>query len=315
MPVAAAAVGPEPAPRRFGWPHVAVAVLVGAILGAAVPSAIGAATRPSDDARATSLHALASAYLQAIADGDAERATELAPLELGREAAPAPVLAAAWRIRPVAVAEPLVDGGEGSVGVRYRVGGTDVDRTLRATLTAAGWRLTTSLAEPPDVGSNEPPVELRVAGVDLPVGGAMHLYPAVYRLDVVEGPLFASGGDAFVIDGDPATTTVVEAESRLTPSFEELLIDLAVASVDACRAAPGCQVRTSAPFAQAAPAAVLGSSDGGRAIDVQLPLVARDDAGWEWRDVTVRVTLDSRGMPVDWQCSTPGRAELAPCPP
>lgn len=297
----------------FGWRHLAAAVLLGGLLGGATAAAMEAADRSAADARAASLQALASEYLDAIADGDADRATQLAPLEVGREVAPASVLVAAWRIAPLSVSQPHVDGREGSVDVRYRVGGTEVERTLRATSTAAGWRLTTSLAEVPRTSSADRTVQLQLAGIPLPGRSALHLYPAVYRLDVVEGPLFVSGGGAFTVDGDPGTVTVVDAASGLMPSFEQRLAQLAAAAVDACRQRPECAIRTAAPFSSAGAAEILEVFDDGRAIDVKVPLVARDDAGWEWRDVIVRVRLDSRGLPVEWLCSMPGDDELRPC--
>ncbi|MFA4841602.1 MAG: hypothetical protein WC580_07825, partial [Agrococcus sp.] len=225
---------------------------------------------------------------------------------------PPAALVAAWRISPLAVSAPHVDGAEGSIDVRYRVGGTEVERTLRATSTAAGWRLETSLAELPRTSAVDATAQLQLAGVPLPER-ALHLYPAVYRLDVVKGPLFVSGGGAFTVDGDPGTATVVEAATGLMPSFEQRLADLASAAVDTCRERPDCAIRTSAPFSRAGAADILEVFDDGRAIDVKVPLLARDDAGWEWRDVIVRARLDSRGLPVEFLCSMPGEDELRPC--
>lgn len=296
----------------FGWRHVGAAVLLGAVLGGAAAAGMEAVGRSAADARASSLQSLASQYLQAIADGDADRATQLVPLEVGRELAPPAVLVAAWRIAPLSVSAPHVDGAEGSIDVRYRVGGTEVERTLRATSTAAGWRLETSLAELPRTSAVDATAQLQLGGVPLPERG-LHLYPAVYRLDVVEGPLFVSGGGAFTVDGDPGTATVVEAATGLMPSFEQRLAELASAAVDVCRERPDCAIRTAAPFSRIGAADILEVFDDGRAIDVKVPLMARDDAGWEWRDVIVRVRLDSRGLPVEFLCSMPGEDELRPC--
>ncbi|MGC5076769.1 hypothetical protein [Agrococcus sp. DT81.2] len=303
----------ERRPRSpFGWRHVAVAVLLGGVLGGSAAAGMEVAGRSAVDARESSLQALASEYLQAISDGDADRATRLSPLEVGRELAPQAVLVAAWRLTPLSVATAHVDGDEGSVDVRYRVGGTEVERTLRATSTAAGWRLETSLAEPPRASAVDATARLELGGVPL---RGLHLYPAVYRLDVVEGPLFVSGGGVFAIDGDPGIATVVEASSELMPSFEQRLAELASVAVDTCRERPDCAIRTSAPFTRAGAADILDIFDDGRAIDVKVPLFARDDAGWEWRDVIVRVRLDSRGLPVEFLCSMPGWQQVQRCEP
>jgi hypothetical protein len=296
--------------RRFDWRHLALAVVAGAIVGAAVLVGIRSAGQAAADDRA-GLESTASAYLAAIADGEAERAAQLSPLGAGRVLAPAGVLAAALRLQPVEVGRARVDGDRGSVDVRYRVGDVEVQRTLQASLTAAGWRLSTSLAEAPDTRYNESSAQLRVSGVPLEGGW---LYPAVYRLDVVEGPLFAWGGDAFAIDGDPATVTQVHAARELMPSFRDRLARIALDVIGACRARPDCPIRTGFAFEPAGAIEVLQVLDDGRTIELKVPLVARDAAGWEWRDVVVRVLLDSRGLPIELQCSATGAAP-EPCGP
>lgn len=301
--------------RRFGWRHLAAAVLIGGILGAAVPAGLRLAGGAASSDRAESLEQLAGEYLEAIADGDAFRATELSPLGTGLVVAADAALGSASRLEPVEAGPAYVDGDRGSVDVRYRVGGAELQRSLRASLTPAGWRLATSLAEAPDTSANEPPTVLRVGGVALRGNAEPHLYPGVYRLDVVEGPLFAWGGDAFTIDGDPATVTPVRAARELMPSFAEQLTSIGLDMIAACLERPDCPIRTDFRFELSSEAVVLQTLDDGRTIDLKVPLVARDPAGNEWRDVIVRVTLDSRGLPVAWLCSSPGRGALQPCEP
>ncbi|ROR65121.1 hypothetical protein [Agrococcus jenensis] len=312
--MAAARADGAGARRSLGWRHLLVALVAGGLVGAAVVVGIRAADDASAGDPAAVLEATASAYLQAIADGEAVRAVQLSPLGPGRVLAPEAALASATRIEPVAVGPTRVDGARGSVDVRYRVGGAEVQRTLQASLTPAGWRLATSLAEAPDTRYNEPTAVLRVSGVPLPEGGALLLYPGVYRLDVVEGPLFAWGGDAFAVDGDPATPTQVQAARELMPSFQDRLARLGLEVIDACRERPDCPIRTGYDFELAGEISVLEALDDGRTVDLKVPLVARDAAGWEWRDVIVRVRLDSRDLPVELQCSASGTA-FEPCGP
>jgi hypothetical protein len=293
--------------------HVTAALLIGGLLGilvAAGPRVVGGA---GVDERVASLEASAGDYLQAIADGDAARATELSPHGGNQPVVSQTMLASALRIEPVEVGPARVDGSRGSVEVRYRVGGTEVQRVLRASLTAAGWRLATSLAESPDTRSNEPAAVLRVGGVELPEHTELQLYPAVYRLDVVEGPLFAWGGDAFTIDGDPSTTTSVVAAQAIMPAFQERLAVIVLEAVAACRERPDCPIRTAFPFELADDVRVLQTLDDGRTVDLDVPIVARDPYGGVWRHVVVRVSLDHRGLPVGWLCSTPSGAAFVPC--
>jgi hypothetical protein len=269
---------------------------------------VGVRLAGAADDPAASLETAAGAYLQAIADGEADRASELSPARPGQTVAPQAVLESALRIHQPEVGRARVDGAQGSVDVEYRVGDLEVHRALQASLTPAGWRLTTSLAEAPDTRDTEPAAVLRVGGVPLRDGGGLLLYPGVYRLDVVEGPLFAWGGDAFAIDGDPVTRTSVQAARELMPSFRDRLTALGLDVARACRELEGCPVRTAYDFELAGEIVVLEALDDGRAIELKVPLVAHDAAGWEWRDVIVGVTLDVRGLPVAWRCSWSGVA-------
>lgn len=309
-------------PRRFGWRHLVAALVLGAAVGAVVALGVRIAGGAAGDDPATRLEAVASDYLEVVATGDADRATEMAPLGAGAEVAGAGILAAAMPLEPVGVGPARVDGDRGSVDVRYRVGDAELQRTLRASLTPAGWLLATSLAEATDTGGNEPAAVLRVAGIDLPERTDLHLYPGVYRLDVIEGPVFAWGGDVFTIDGDPSTRTTVRADRSLMPAFAQQLQGLGLDVIAACRARADCPIRTGFGFEPAAEVLVLQTLDDGRTIDLNVPLVARDPSGNEWRDVIVRLTLDSRGLPIDWRCSSlaggsalasPG-GTLSPCP-
>lgn len=305
--------GQERPPRRLGWRHVAAAALIGGVLGAAGLAGVRLVGSAGVDDQAASLEALASEYLEAISTGDADRATALAPLGTGVAVAGDATLASASRLDPVEAGPARVDGDRGSVDVRYRVGGMEVQRTLRAALTPAGWRLASSLAEAADTSRNDPDAALRVGGVDLPARTTMHLYPAVYRLDLVEGPLFAWSGEPFTIDGDPATPTSVRAVRRPMPAFLEYVEALGLAQIDECRARPDCVIRTGFRFELSADVTVVQTFDRGRTIDLNVPLVARDPTGDETRAVTVRVTLDNRGLPVGWDCSPPGGGALVPC--
>lgn len=306
---------PQPGRARLGWVHLLLAVAVGAALGVAVHASPALLTAASDGP-APALEALADEYLRAIADGQADRASELVPLGVGRDPAPQPVLESAWRIRPLDVGPAWVDGDEATIDVRYLVGGSELEMQLRASQVDGTWQLTTSLAEAPDTSSSDRLAVLRIAGVPLPRHDELYLYPGVYRLEAVEGPLFRTGSGSFVIDGDPATSTQLRATARLMGSFEERLVSLAVGALEACTLRPTCPVRAQATFEAAGDPALLEALADGRMIDLRVPLLAREGSVWEWRAVVVRIDLDSRGLPVEWRCTILGDAAgVLPCGP
>lgn len=301
--------------RPLGWSHLIAAIAVGAVLGSmahAAPRLVGAAT----DGPASELQALAREYLQAIADGEADRASELSPVRAGLDVAPAAMLQSAGRIRPLAVEPALVDGDEGTIAVRYEVAGTEIARELHASRMRGEWQLTTSLTEAPDTESVAPPAVLRIAGLHVPLHDELYLYPGVYRLDAVEGPLFATDGGSIVMDGDPGSRTRVHVRVRLMDAFRERLAGLAVDAMAACTARPTCPVRAQAAFEVAGEPALHETIADGRTIDLRVPLLAREGSVWEWRAVIVRVELDARGLPVEWGCSVLGDlAGPVPCGP
>lgn len=299
----------------FGWRQVVIACVLGAVLGAAVPATLDAVERAAAAARVDTLRAAALDYLTAIADGRAELASEAVPLGGRGAAAPDAVLQAAGRIEAYEVRLVHVDGAVGTAEVRYRVGGSDVYRTLQAEHDATGWRLQTSLAEVVDLAYYEPITRVQIAGVPLGGGAPVLLYPGTYTVDIVSGPIFLSGGDVFVVDGDPHTPTVPYVTAGVVPQISDYATELAMASVAACQTEPGCAVPADARVEPTGAVVRMGMGATMESIDLSVPVAAAVEGGPEWFEVRVRVVLDERGAPVEWLCGKPGElgTDLVPC--
>lgn len=302
---------------RFGWRQVIIACVLGAVLGAAVPAAFDAADRGAAAARVDSLRTVALDYLTAIADGRAELASELAPLDGRGAVAPDAVLQAAGRIEAFEVRLVYVDGDVGNAEVRYRVGGSDVYRTLQAERAASGWRLLTPLAEVVDLAYYDPITRVQIAGVALGGDAPVLLYPGTYTIDIVSGPIFLTGGDVFVVDGDPHTPTVPYVTAGIVPQISDYATELAMTTIAACQAAPGCPVPAEARVQPAGEVYRMGMGATMESIDLSVPVTGAIDGAPEWFEVRVRVVLDGAGAPAEWLCGRPGEygTDLIPCVP
>jgi hypothetical protein len=300
----------------FGWRQLLIAGLVGAVLGAAVPAAFEASERSATAASVDGLRSTALGYLTAIAEGRAERASEVVPLEGRGSVAPDAVLQAAERIEAFEVRLVHVDGDAGSAEVRYRVGGSDVYRTLQAEREGSGWRLMTSLAEVADIAYYDPVSRVEIAGVPIGGGAPVLLYPGTYTIDVVSGPIFLTGGDVFVVDGDPQTPTVPYITAGIVPQISDYATELALGAITACQAQPGCPVPADARLEPAGEVYPMGSGSTMESIDLSVPVTASvDRTAPEWFEVRVRVVLDETGAPTQWLCGAPGDygTDLVPC--
>lgn len=300
----------------FGWRQLLISCLVGAVLGAAVPAAFEASERSAAAARVDGLRATAFDYLTAIAEGRAELASEVVPLEGRGAVAPDAVLQAAERIEAYEVRLVHVDGDVGSAEVRYRVGGSDVYRTLQAEREGDAWRLLTSLAEVADIAYYDPVSRVQIAGVPLGGGAPVLLYPGTYTIDIVSGPIFLTGGDVFVVDGDPQTPTVPYITAGIVPQISDYATELALATIIACQAEPGCPVPAEARLEPAGEVYPMGSGSTMESIDLSVPVTASvDRTTAEWFEVRVRVVLDETGAPTQWLCGAPGDygTDLVPC--
>lgn len=299
----------------FGWRQLLIACLVGAVLGAAVPAAFDANERSVAAARVEGLRAVAIDYLTAIADGRAELASQVVPLEGRGAVAPDAVLQAADRIESYEVRLVHVDGDAGSAEVRYRIGGSDVDRTLQAERDGGGWRLMTSLAEPADLAYYDPVSRVQIAGVPLGGGAPVLLYPGTYTIDVVSGPIFLTGGDVFVVDGDPRTPTVPYVTAGIVPQVSDYATELALVATATCQTEPGCPVPAGARIEPAGEVYPMGSGATMESIDLSVPVTATVDGTAQWFEVRVRVVLDDTGAPSRWLCGAPGEygTDLVPC--
>ncbi|MFA4840863.1 MAG: hypothetical protein WC580_04065, partial [Agrococcus sp.] len=301
-----ASVGPTRPRAGFGWRQLVIACLVGAMLGAAVPTAFEASERSAAAARVDGLRAAALDYLTSIAEGRAELASEVVPLEGGGAVAPDAVLQAAERIEAYEVRLVYVDGDVGSAEVRYRVGGSDVYRTLQAERDGGGWRLMTSLAEVADLAYYDPITRVQIAGVPLGGEAPVLLYPGTYTIDIVSGPIFLTGGDVFVVDGDPHTPTVPYVTAGIVPQISDYATELALVAIAACQAEPGCPVPAEARLEPAGEVYPMGMGTTMGSIDLSVPVTATAESGPEWFEVRVRAVLDESGAPEEWLCGAPG---------
>lgn len=314
LTVEPAPAAPAPAPRpRIVWRHVLAAALVGAVIGAGVPATVQALDRAAATAEVDGLRSLAEDYLAAIAERRADDATRLVPLARPAIAAPAALLASARPIEQQEVRMVHIDGEAGSVEVRYRVAGQEVERSLEAERVDGRWQLLTSLAERASVQPYDE-VSASIAGVGLD-GRDVRLYPGTYALDRVEGPVLTTGGERFVVDGDPRSPTEVWVQHELVPDLAALASDYAIAAAAACQLDRSCAIPEGA---------LLGAQDGVHVqwrmpsgpIVLGVPLMATSGATSEWLEMQVQLTVDAEGTPVLWECGRPGTfdAALAPCP-
>ncbi|MBO1770397.1 hypothetical protein [Agrococcus sp. TF02-05] len=317
LTVESAPVASAPAPRpRVVWRHVLAAGLVGALVGAGVPATVQALDRAAAAAEVDGLRSLAEDYLTAIAERRADDATSLVPLVRQADravAAPAALLASARPIERQEVRMVHIDGDVGSVEVRYRVAGQDVERSLEAERVDGRWQLLTSLAERASVQPYDE-VSASIGGIDLD-GRDLRLYPGTYALDRVEGPVLATGGERFVVDGDPQSPTEIWVQHELVPDLAALASDYAIAAAAACQLDRSCAIPEGA---------LLGAQDGVHVqwrmasgpIVLGVPLMATTGATSEWLEMQVQLTVDAEGTPVLWECGRPGTfdAALVPCP-
>ncbi|QUW18402.1 hypothetical protein [Agrococcus sp. Marseille-Q4369] len=168
------ASAPVRASRAFLLKHVAAAALVGLAIGAGVPAALEAAERTAAGAAVESLRATALDYVDAIAEGDSRRASQMVPIRGLAYAAPPEVLRSARPIEVPEVEVVHIEGDRGTAEVHYRVRGVDVFRTLQAERVDGAWELRTSRIRFDD--------RVHVAGVD-PVARTVDLSVGFMALD------------------------------------------------------------------------------------------------------------------------------------
>ncbi|WP_092916487.1 hypothetical protein [Agrococcus baldri] len=301
--------------RRFGWRQLLIAGLVGVLAGGAIPVALQSLDDSAAGAQVEDLRSVALEYLTAIANGRAGVATGLAPVRGSGRVAPDAVLQSATPITDYTVQLVQVDGVSGSADVRYRVGGIEVFRALEARLVEGEWRLRTSLAEVADVTFSDPIARVQVAGVPLDGAAPVLLYPGSYRIDAFAGLFFLSGGDEFVVDGDPGTPTAPYVTAGVVPRIRDYATELALDTVADCQLRARCPVGYGLRLLPVGePYPVDADADTG-AIDLVVPIMALDGQDTQWFDVRLRAILDDDGAPAEWLCGEPGASaeELHGC--
>lgn len=309
-----------PVHHRAPWRHLLAAGLVGVLVGAGLPAAMQGVDQAAADARVASLRQLTTDYLAAIAAGDAARATAMVPTTGGTEVAEDAVLRSADRIEEPAVRLLTIDGDAATVEVRFDLGRRPFTRSLAAAWADGAWQLTTSLAEPAMVYSYEAygagmSSSISVGGVLLPSNRRLLLYPGQYVVDTVENELFRSGGDAFEVDGDPATPTEIFSSATVSSSLAREARALAAARVEACQQAGDCPIDPSALDRAQDDAYLMGFDLAAGVVDLVVPLGQEPGFGGLWHELQLRAHVDEAGALVSWECGRVGlpHNELEPC--
>ncbi|MCR8671713.1 hypothetical protein, partial [Agrococcus sp. HG114] len=142
------------------------------------------------------------------------------------------------------------------------------------------------------------------------------LYPGTYEVDRVEGPVFAVGGERFVVDGDPRTPTEVYGGTQLVPALGELAEAHALAAAAACQRAGTCELGDDVLLGSSGDVHVQWSDLPRGVVQLLVPLVENRGSSAQWLDMEVRLTVEPGGTPVRWECGVPGEygGDLATCP-
>ncbi|MGC5076767.1 hypothetical protein [Agrococcus sp. DT81.2] len=318
-PTAAAAAATR---RGLPWRHMAIAGLIGALVGAALPAGLQAMEQAEAQADAERLRSTAMAYLTAIAEGEALTATAMVPPRGSGDVTPDAVLRAAAPIAAPEVRLVAIDGDAASVEVRFEVGSRQVTRTLQADRDGESWRLGTSLAEPVALHARatqapEGTAGVSVGGVVVRPGAGTLFYPGRYRVDLTETGQLRTGGDAFDVDGDPATPTDVFASTTLTAEFADAAAAVARARVGVCQLLAECPIDVDT-VARPGDAIAVSEVDPARGtIDLLLPLGLGSGFGGNGQELRLRAQLDQAGTILGWECSEAGDpyGPLEPCAP
>lgn len=299
-------------------------LVVGIIAAVAIVLAAGGsvlAQRMAREARAADIEAvttLAQAYLDAIEEGRAADATELAPVEGDASLLLDAVLGGAERISGTEVGAVEVDGDVASVRVAYRAWSGAVERSLDAARVGAGWVLTTSLAEPVAI-RDEPALGIApgIRGIPLALDGSSLLYPGAYGTDPHVAALWAYEPARVVVDGVPGGQPfgVVLSPRGSSP---EAQLEIAAAHLAACQADGSCPLADGALTGQRSLSVLALGEDGGMTVRISTAALRSGEQAPAQLAIDVRGTVAEDGTPA-WTCRGPvggadaDGAELAPC--
>lgn len=325
-PPTAAPARPEPAEpgvdlgrRRMSWRHLAIAAVVGLVVGGALPAGVRAVERATADADQRRLRETAMSYLTAIAGGDAATATAMVPPPGRAAIAPDAVLRAATPIASPEVRLVAIDGDAAIVEVQFELGAQHITRTLDAVRVDTQWRLGTTLAEPVALPPRSGAMAgdgVEVGGVTLETGGEALLYPGRYRIDVRQTRLLRVGGDLFEVDGDPETPVMISASATATDALAAAAVTVARGRVGACELLAECPIDAQTVARPTDAVAVTGVDPAGRSIDLAVPLGLGSGYGGSGETLHLRALIGPAGWLVGWECSDPdGGGAFEPCGP
>jgi len=314
-PVDGPTATPDAAVRtRVPWRLVVSAGMVGALTGAALTIAVQAADRAAAEVQLEALRTSATAYLTALADGEADLATSMVPVLGDRSALDA--LRTAERLHDFEVRWVTVADDTALIGVHYEVGSMDEERVLDAERVDGSWRLMTSLAEPSSLHFDAGGPRMSIGGVQLSGYGPVQLYPGRYTIDAGETALFRYGGGRMDVDGDPATPAELYASAEPTEDFRRAVLAVADRSIEACKQQPDCPFAADAVLTRDGPS-ITAMDLRRRAIDVAVQIGAAHGLRDEWHELHVRALIDGAGELASWECAPIGAPDAAmqPCAP
>lgn len=292
---------PRLAQRRApAWRHLLIAAVLGAVVGAAIPGGLQLAERASAGADRDSLRDVAMTYLTAIAEGRAADAGAMVPLPAVAREIPDAVLQAAERLTEPSVRLVHIDGDTATLEVEYLVGRSDRVRALGAERVDGQWQITTTLAERVTVNAYSGGPSPRIAGIEIPFGLPVHLYPGIYAFDDQEDPMLSSRSSSFPVDGDPATLTEAFVEVALVPEVEREAQEIAVRVAEQCRAEGSCEV-AEGELQGAGATYLMGITP--TAFDLGVSVAVGGDLNGQWFEVRMRVERDAEGAPGVWLCA------------
>lgn len=302
--------------RGINWRHVLVAGVVGVLAGAAIPGGIQVAERAAADGDQASLRATAMEYLTAIAEGRASEATAMVAAPAPGQQMPDAVLQSATRITDPEVRLVHIDGDAATVEVEFTLGRPQLTRTLEAERVGGAWQISRPLTEAVPFHQFSGTAGARIAGFEITLDQAPHLYPGIYTFDAVpDDAIVTARSDPFSVDGDPATQTEPYVQLSLRPSIAEQAEAVALAVGERCIAEGSCAIPPDATLRVEPGIWVVAVSP--QAVEVIAQLTTTSSNRMDAHQIVMQIERDAAGDVSAWMCSPVDAYELTdpePCP-
>ncbi len=302
--------------RGVNWRHVIVAAVVGVLAGAALPGGIQVAERAAARGDQSDLRDVAMEHLTAIADGRASDATAVVAARATGEQVPDAVLQSATRITQPQVRLVHIDGDAATVEAAYTLGQQEISRTLEAERIDGAWQLSRPLTEAVPFHHYGGSTGARIAGFELEVEHALHLYPGIYTFDAeLEDPVLVSRSEPFTVDGDPTTPSEPFIELSLAPSVAERAEAVALAVGERCQATEDCGIPADANVRVEGEMFIVNVSP--QSVEVIAQISSARSSWMGGHQLLMQIDRAAVGDEAAWLCSALDAYELAdaePCP-